>query len=194
MAHFVLGADPINKIVNDYNGKHKKMLNNVLTAHSTLPKAQQTNSFVRGLHRVNSKFQFGHMHQNRIRKDKKESAINALNSVTCPPRHVKDFEDLFEWVYNVLKNKGVIKNRCLWVYDIALRMGQCMSPKIEPKDYVYLYSGAYDGAVALNKALPNGKKIKITNHRAAITSFPAILQQEGAIYIEDIMCVYHPKK
>lgn len=192
MAKMVLGVDSINKIVNDYNGKHKKMLNNVLTAHSALPKAQQTNSFVRGLHRVNSKFQFGHMHQNRIRKDKKESAINALNSAT-DTSNITDFEDLFEWVYNVLKNKGVIKNRCLWVYDIALRMGQCMSPKIEPKDYVYLYSGAYDGAVALNRALPNGKKIKITNHRAEITSFPPILQKEGAIYIEDIMCVYHKK-
>ncbi len=193
MAHFVLGVDPINKIVNDYNGKHKKMLNNVLTAHSALPKAQQTNSFVRGLHRVNSKFQFGHMHQNRIRKDKKESAINALNSVTYTS-NIKDFEDLFEWVYNVLKNKEVIKNRCLWVYDIALRMGQCMSPKIEPKDYVYLYSGAYDGAVALNKVLPNGNKIMIIGNRAPINSFPPMLQKEGAIIIEDIMCVYHPKK
>lgn len=187
----VLGKDPISNIVNDYNGKHKKMLNNVLTAHSALPKAQQTNSFVRGLHRVNSKFQLGHMHQNRIRKDKKESAINALNSATYTS-NIKDFEDLFEWVYNVLKNKGVIKNRCLWVYDIALRMGQCMSPKIEPKDYVYLYNGAHAGAAALNKSLPKGSQIKIKNHRAPVTSFPTVLQQEGAMVIEDIMCVYHP--
>ena len=133
------------------------------------------------------------LHQNRIRKDKKESAINALNSVTYTS-NIKDFEDLFEWVYNVLKNKEVIKNRCLWVYDIALRMGQCMSPKIEPKDYVYLYSGAYDGAVALNKVLPNGNKIMIIGNRAPINSFPPMLQKEGAIIIEDIMCVYHPKK
>ena len=192
MAHLVLGVDSINKIVNDYNGKHKKMLNNVLTAHSALPKTQQTNSFVRGLHRVNSKFQLGHMHQNRIRKDKKESAINALNSVTCPPSHVKDFEDLFEWVYEILRNNGVIKNRCLWVYDIALRMGQCMTPKIEPQEYVYLYKGAYEGAVALNKILPKGSQITIKNNRAPISSFPPVLQRLGTIDIENIMCIYHP--
>ena len=193
MAKMVLGKDPLDKIVDDYVDNYKSSLSSVLTAHSALPKAQQTNSWVRGLHITNNRPQLGHSHQNRIPKTQKQGAINALNSVTYTS-NIKDFEDLFEWVYNVLKNKGVIKNRCVWVYDIAMRMGQCMSPKIEPKDYVYLYNGAYDGAVALNKTLPNGKKIKITNHRAAITSFPAILQQEGAIYIEDIMCVYHPKK
>lgn len=189
----VLGKYPLDKIVDDYVNNYKSSLESALVAHSTYP--QQIESFVRGLHKVKSGYQLGHSHQNRIRKDKKEDAVKALSKViTCPPSHVKDLEDLFEWVYNVLKNKGVIKNRCLWVYDIALRMGQCMSPKIEPKDYVYLYNGAYDGAVALNKTLPSGNKINIVDNRAPITSFPPILQKEGAIYIEDIMCVYHPKK
>ncbi len=188
----VLGKDPLGKIVKDYNKSYRSALDAALAAHTTYP--QQIESFVRGLHKVKTGYQLGHSHQNRIEKTKKIDAEKALSKVTCPPSDVKDFEKLFEWVYNVLKSNGVIKNRCVWVYDIALRMGQCMSPKIEPKDYVYLYSGAYDGAVALNKALPKGNKIKIIGHRAPITSFPPMLQKEGAIYIEDIMCVYHHKK
>jgi hypothetical protein len=69
-----------------------------------------------------------------------------------------------------------------------------MSPKIEPRDFIYLYKGAHDGAIALNKVLPKGHKIKIVKNRAPITSFLPVLQMEGAIHIENIMCVYHPKK
>ena len=188
----VLGIDPIGNIIKDYGSKYKSLHNAVLSAHPTWH--NQIESCVRGLHKTNSGFKLGHMHQNRIKKIIKDAAIKALSKATYPPSYVKDFEDLFEWVFKVLQSNRVINNRCVWVYDIAMRMGQCMSPKIEPKDYVYLYKGAYRGAVELNKILPTGNKIKIVNHRAPVISFPPILQTEGAIHIENIMCIYHPKK
>lgn len=189
MANMVLGIDSINDIIDDYNRNYKSSIDDVLDAYGNYPK--KIEGCVRGLHLTNSKPQLRDPHQNRIRETKRKAAIRALSMATWP-NNVKNFEDLFEWVYEILRNNGVIKNRCLWVYDIALRMGQCMTPKIEPQEYVYLYKGAYEGAVALNKILPKGSQITIKNNRAPIRSFPPVLQRVGTIDIENIMCIYHP--
>ena len=78
---------------------------------------------------------------------------------------------------------GVIKDRCLWVYDMALRIGQSLTPIIEPQKYVYLYAGALKGAKMLGNII-------ITKNKAPLSAFPPELQQEGALHIENIMCDY----
>ena len=109
-------------------------------------------------------------------------AITVLSPST-PPKNIKDFEDLFNWVYSLFKNNGIVNQPCLWVYDVALRIGQTMTPIIEPKKYVYLFAGAKKGAMMLGG-------IVIKSHKVLTTSFPLILQKEGSLYIEDIMCEY----
>ena len=180
MHGLILGSSPITIIVADYQKKLKKSKNITLAAYKTyVPVAD---AVVRGLHLRKGKYVLGDSHQNRILKAKKANAVKVLSSL-IPPSGIANFEDLFDWTYNTLKINGIIQNPCLWVYDIALRIGQTLSPKIEPQKYVYLYAGAYKGAILLGI-----KKIK--NHRKPITSFYPILRKEGAIHIENILCDY----
>lgn len=180
MHGLILGTSPLGKIVADYNKIAKKSFNLTLGAYKTyLPRIE---AIVRGLHLFRKNIYIGNQHQNRIPITKKTKAITILSS-SMPPKNIKDFEDLYDWVYSLLKKNGVIQQPCLWVYDIALRMGQTMTPVIEPQKYVYLFAGAKKGAMMLGGII-------IKNHKALTTSFPLILQKEGSLYIEDIMCEY----
>ena len=112
MAKLVLGKDPLNSIVADYNSRFKTSANADLASYVT--HRNPAEGWVRGLHKTNSGYQLGHMHQNRIPKIKKINAIKAINSIIIPVPF-KDFEDLFDWVYSTLKNNGVIGVPSLWV-------------------------------------------------------------------------------
>lgn len=181
MHGLILGTSPLGQIVADYNKTIKKSFNITLGAYKTY--SPRIDAIVRGLHLDRKKICIiGNLHQNRISITKKVKAITILSS-SMPPQNIKDFEDLYDWVYSLLKKNGVIQQPCLWVYDIALRMGQTMTPVIEPQKYVYLFAGAKKGAMMLGGII-------IKNHKALTTSFPAILQREGSLYIEDIMCEY----
>lgn len=181
MHGLILGTSPLGQIVADYNKTIKKSFNITLGAYKTYP--PRIDAIVRGLHLDRKHIcVIGNLHQNRIREAQKKAAINTL-SLTGLPKNPKDFEDLFNWVYSLFKKNGIVKQPCLWVYDVALRIGRTMTPIIEPKNYVYLFAGAKKGAMMLGG-------IVIKNHKALTTSFPAILQREGSLYIEDIMCEY----
>lgn len=180
MHGLLLGVDKPRRIVADYNKTTKKSVNSLLGAYPIHP--FPVKAVVRGLHMVRGKAALGNRHHNHIKKVQKASAINVL-SATSVPNYIKDFEDLFEWVYRVLSANGIIKDRCLWVYDMALRIGQSLNPIIEPKKYVYLYAGALKGAKMLGG-------ITISRNKAPLSAFPRILQQEGALHIENIMCDY----
>ena len=181
MHGLILGISPLGQIVADYNKTIKKSFNITLGAYKTYP--PRIDAIVRGLHLDRKKICIiGNLHQNRIPITKKVKAITVLSPST-PPKNIKDFEDLFNWVYSLFLKNGIVNQPCLWVYDVALRIGQTMTPIIEPKNYVYLFAGAKKGAMMLGG-------IVIKNHKAPITSFPPILQKEGALHIENIMCDY----
>lgn len=180
MHGLILGTSSLKAIIADYNKTLKKSANITLVAYNTY--FPQNDAIVRGLHLIGKNIRLGNTHQNRIPKAKKVKAITVLSPST-PPKNIKDFEDLYDWVYSLLKKNGVIQQPCLWVYDIALRMGQTMTPVIEPQRYVYLFAGAKKGAMMLGGII-------IKNNKAPITSFPRILQKEGALHIENIMCDY----
>ena len=180
MHGLILGTSPLGTIVADYSKATKKSFNLTLGAYKTYP--AKIDAIVCGLHLVRKKICIGNLHQNRIPITKKAKAITILSSST-PPKNIKDFEDLYDWIYSLLKKNGVINQPCLWVYDIAWRMGQTMTPVIKPDKYVYLFAGAQKGAIMLGG-------ITIKNHKVPTTSFPMILQKEGSLYIEDIMCEY----
>lgn len=180
MHGLILGTSSLKAIIADYNKTLKKSANITLVAYNTY--FPQNDAIVRGLHLIGKNIRLGNTHQNRIRKVQKKAAINTLSS-TGFPKNPKDFEDLFNWVYSLLKKNGIVKQPCLWVYDIALRIGQTITPVVEPQKYVYLFSGAKKGAIMLTG-------INIKNNKAPITSFPPILQKEGALHIENIMCDY----
>ena len=136
MHGLILGTSSLKAIIADYNKTLKKSVNIKLVAYNTY--FPQNDAIVRGLHLIGKNIRLGNTHQNRIPKAKKVKAITVLSPST-PPKNIKDFEDLYDWVYSLLKKNGVIQRPCLWVYDIALHMGQTMTPVIEPQKYVYLF-------------------------------------------------------
>lgn len=105
-----------------------------------------------------------------------------------------NFEDLYNDVENMLFNgnnkiKGIGK---LTVYDIALRIGYVKNVQILPKDKIYLYAGAYQGANNLfqcNPSLFNVTSIKPGCYNMSIFNTP--LSQMPSMFLEDMFCVYH---
>lgn len=91
------------------------------------------------------------------------------------------FEDLFEYV---AQNSGLKNGHCLLVYDFCLRKGHHMNPQLEPKDFVYLFRGAREGAEYILGAIPSGV------YKQPTALFQHILSNHlSSMEIEDFLCV-----
>lgn len=127
--------------------------------------------------RLGKKRHHRRMTETTIRKTIKAlKKSNLLNKTFC------DFDELYDCVNEIIRGiKGIGQ---LAVYDISVRIGKrLLKPAIEPEKYVYLQSGALEGAKKLF-----GSSIKIKS-RMPITVFPKELQEIGSYHIENFLCV-----
>lgn len=131
------------------------------------------------------------LHQKRIAKLIREKAIKLLdNSALIEKLSLSsNFEELFDQVCDLFIKNGIVKFPCLLVYDVCLRFG--FSKGIRPKDFVYLFRGAMEGAKSLG--IKRGLK-----YRESITIFqgPGLFPTRVESYhIENMLCIYkHEEK
>ena len=86
-------------------------------------------------------------HQRRVRRDALEEILKILTQLMAELVVAKDFEAL----YKIILSAKVANIGQLTIYDIAMHIGYWLSPKILPKDMVYIHAGAEIGAMALYK-------------------------------------------
>lgn len=119
-----------------------------------------------------------------------ETVKQAVAQLVGFPRSFKNFEDLYDSVKALLGRINQFGN--LAVYDFSVRYGHSLSPKIQPKDYVYLHQGTLEGAKALYAK--GVLKFRPAQGRYPVTDFPEALQKLGAMHIENLLCIYHPRQ
>ena len=138
-------------------------------------------------------------HQNRTVKrvgyfNYKRETLEPAEDSLCSPDITKmifsDFDDLFIEVKRRLK--GIKNIRDLTYYDAALRIGFLMG--LFPKQYVYLYAGAWEGLKKLKKYDPTlflSKPDPFTkNGKHDISHFRSAFGSMESMFIEDFLCVF----
>lgn len=118
--------------------------------------------------------------------DALEDAVNAMKPHWKALHSISfvDFEHLFDSVSKILSPvKGI---GLLAIYDISLRLGCSLCPKIIPEKYVYVHGNIVERAVKI--LLPT---VKITNHMVDVKLFSSVIPHYSAMEIEDILCHYN---
>lgn len=156
----------------------------------TLPKFQYNDEIVYGNTRTaNNDMPRCSMHQRRMKVDLKEWIIERLGgkgSLHEIPEGIEDFEILYEYVKELLKDgigRGIGK---LALYDITLRLGSTRC--IYPQKYVYLHSDPLVSA----KHLKSIGLIKVTNFsfRVETSVFARISGGLASADIENVLCCH----
>lgn len=119
-------------------------------------------------------------HQKRI----PESILKAFAAKTAtlkPATSFSNFDEYFDYVASEAKKSGVLGNgNRLLVYDYCLRTGYSIG--LVPKDYVYLFCGAREGAKAVLG--------KVGSFRIETTILQKALGTTmDSMEIEDFLCV-----
>lgn len=122
-------------------------------------------------------------HQQRISK----AVLSAFAAKAVGFKSAKDFSNFdkyFDYVADEAEKSGILKNgKCLLVYDYCLRTGY---PDPVPKEYVYLFCGAREGAKAVlpPSALAGKFRVSTTVLHAALGTTCL-----NSMEIEDFLCV-----
>jgi len=109
-------------------------------------------------------------------------------------RPYRDFEELYDFIEQLLANPSIPTFKVEgigWValYDIALRIGCNLRPRVIPKDQVYL--GAKKVREAANTLVPG--IVSGDMFRVPITDLAAFFPHFTSMEIEDILCIYSDK-
>lgn len=98
-----------------------------------------------------------------------------------PASSFANFDEYFNYVADEVEVRGVLVNgKCLLVYDYCLRTGYSIG--LVPKDYVYLFCGAREGAKAVLG--------KVGSFRVPTTVLQTALGTTmQSMEIEDFLCV-----
>ena len=116
-------------------------------------------------------------HQDRIPQQILDTFEKTVGKLTFS--HFSNFEDLFKFVAN---NCGLKNGCCLLTYDFCIRYGQKYG--IEPKDYVYLFQGAKEGAKAVFGNISNVFRVETTEFHTELKD-----KSLTSIDIENLLCV-----
>jgi hypothetical protein len=132
-------------------------------------------------------------HQHRILRSSKSTTISVIEShlLTILATKFTNFEDLRYSVNSIIGSIPQVGP--LTVYDVSLRIGHLFNTPIYPRKYLYLNSGAMEGA----KILLNGRKLSPTEELTTFFSYPEALAVTGIgdlqalpnNLIEDFFCV-----
>ncbi|MBR1539281.1 MAG: hypothetical protein IJ636_07220 [Bacteroidales bacterium] len=101
----------------------------------------------------------------------------------------RNFEELYDWVYSVISMGATGIGNCT-VYDTCLRLGHNMTPKVEPRDYVYIHRCVKDSAIRILGAKAVRGKFRVP--RACFDAVEKDFSTLTAVEIEDFLCVVHP--
>ena len=131
-------------------------------------------------------------HFSQVRRDALSQAVDNLRPIlhTFYCNRPLDFEDLYQRVKNAIYPISGIG--LLVVYDIALRIGCSLCPKIIPQKYVYLHgygSKVYTSADAILHT--NIKKQYGTIDAIDVAHLQPYFPCYSAMEIEDLLCIYH---
>ena len=131
-------------------------------------------------------------HFSQVDGDALSQAVDSLRPIlhTFYCSRPLDFEDLYQRVKNAIYPISGIG--LLVVYDIALRIGCSLCPKIIPEKYVYLHgygSRVYTSADAILHT--NIKKQYGTIDAIDVAHLQPYFPCYSAMEIEDLLCIYH---
>lgn len=133
-------------------------------------------------------------HFSQVDGDALSQAVDSLRPIlhTFYCNRPLDFEDLYQRVKNAIYPISGIG--LLVVYDIALRIGCLLCPKIIPQKYVYIHGhGPKDKVFLSAKALlgPNIKSLLDPEDRIDVAQLQSFFPCYSAMEIEDLLCIYH---
>lgn len=136
----------------------------------------------------------GHFSQlNASYPDALPQAVKVLeqNRSTLYGRTYTNFEDLFDTVDSLIR--GIPGIGLLVVYDIAVRLGCSMCPKIIPLRYVYTHGAGSIVDKAARTLLGSSAGSSIVNDKVDVNILRKLypcFKHYSALEIEDILCVY----
>lgn len=111
-------------------------------------------------------------------------AVDQLLSPNILKGSFSDFEELYKEIKR--RFSGIyFAEGPLTIYDTALNLGQLFTPKIEPKKFVYLSAGAWEGAKHLKGRKNISPIMPITDWQT-----PSLFPGVDSMYIEDILCIF----
>lgn len=133
-------------------------------------------------------------HFSQVDGDALSQAVDSLRPIlhTFYCSRPLDFEDLYQRVKNAIYPISGIG--LLVVYDIALRIGCSLCPRIIPQKYVYIHGhGPKDKVFLSAKALlgPNIKSLLDPEDRIDVAQLQPFFPCYSAMEIEDLLCIYH---
>ena len=132
-------------------------------------------------------------HQWRVRKDALDRMFNNLKRKKDRLFAASNFEDLLE----IVAEENVDYIGDLTKYDIAMRIGYTLSPKVLPQEFVYIHRGTEKGAKALYKLGFLSKKPSSKMEIRDFVALEALKKQNKfkdatfAMLVEDFLCVKH---
>lgn len=118
-------------------------------------------------------------------------AVLEQNRSSLYGRSYTDFEELFDIVNSLIR--GIRGIGLLAVYDIAVRLGCSMCPKIIPLRYVYTHGAGSIVDQSARTLLGSSAGSSIVNDRVDVNILRNLypcLKHYSALEIEDILCVY----
>ena len=111
--------------------------------------------------------------------------IKKLSDIDIDTHTFTDFEELRDYMADAARGtKGYAD---LSIYDFAFRYG--FNHGLLPERRVYVHAGALTGAKALRRL--GLIDCKITPPSIPIEAFAPILQEMGAMHLENFMCIVH---
>ena len=133
-------------------------------------------------------------HFSQVDCDALSQAVDSLRPIlhTFYCSRPLDFEVLYQRVKNAIYPISGIG--LLVVYDIALRIGCSLCPRIIPQKYVYIHGhGPKDKVFLSAKALlgPNIKSLLDPEDRIDVAQLQPFFPCYSAMEIEDLLCIYH---
>ena len=120
-------------------------------------------------------------HQRRLTNETIECMAQKLDALNLEEREIRDFESLIELV----RKPSIKFFKHTNSYDFAFRYG--LNHEILPEKYVYIHSGAKQGAEVLRNA--GFVEFSSNENRIPIESFPLELRKLSAYDLENFLCV-----
>ena len=109
-------------------------------------------------------------------------AVSRLISIKILDLSFTDFEALYDYLEQLLGDITFVRGE-LTLYDTAVNIGQLLTPVVVPQSYVYLASGAREGA----GYILGNRNVKRT---MPASIFSPILPGVQNIDIENMLCIY----
>ena len=172
--------DSLKAIIDDYNKRHQKNLENYL---QDISQGTIIDCIAGRLNEVqplpdNSTDRYKkYLHQRRFTNKIINNAAKVFEKV------VKKSFATFDELYEALKESRPKGIGPVAIYDFAIRYG--LRQGLQPDEYVYIHAGTAKGLAALSKS-----GLSKYGHKILKSELPEELQHIASIDIENLLCIY----